>query len=250
LSLAREKSSKDKCAAIESVFRRHFELRLSSQWLVVGKTSGGSIVRDNSENSLILCILRWVLRSKLSGNKRSEKRDSKPNPDGALHNWEEPYRPTFVGRKFQPGKQARTSEAPLFQEAVPPLWQRKKDALADSGLHLQCQAEGAHCVVSVSGRITNESSPALRAELLRVLEGQSYRSVTMNLQEVSYVDTSGVAILMEVLQAARAAGKIFQLQNLQQRPRYLFQAIGLLHFFDPENREDGEPIRSSAPNAQ
>jgi anti-sigma B factor antagonist len=127
---------------------------------------------------------------------------------------------------------------------------RKRRVLSDSGLQLQCRAEDAACIVSASGRITIESSPALRAELLRVLESQSCQSLTLDLHEVLYVDTSGLAILMEVLQGARAAGKAFQLENLQQRPRYLFQAIGLLHFFEKENPESGEPIHASGPDSQ
>jgi anti-sigma B factor antagonist len=130
------------------------------------------------------------------------------------------------------------------------LWKRKRNLLADSGLQLHCRAEGAHCVASASGRITVDSSPGLRAELLQVLESQSCQSLTVDLHEVSYVDTSGLAILMEVLQGARAAGKAFQLENLQQRPRYLFQAIGLLHFFDKANPEGGEPIHASGPDSQ
>jgi anti-anti-sigma factor len=137
-----------------------------------------------------------------------------------------------------------------FQEAVALLWRRKRDVLADSGLQLKCRAEGTHFVALLSGRITIDSSPGLRAELLQVLENQRCQSLTVDFHEVSYVDTSGVAILMEVLQAARAAGKAFQLENLQQRPRYLFQAIGLLHFFDQANPEGGEPTQASRPNSQ
>jgi anti-anti-sigma regulatory factor len=74
--------------------------------------------------------------------------------------------------------------------------------------------------------------------------------LTVDFQEVSYVDTSGVAILMEVLQSARAAGKAFELKNLQERPRYLFQAIGLLHFFEKESRDGSEPLHASGPNSQ
>ena len=133
---------------------------------------------------------------------------------------------------------------------MPLLWRRKRDVLADSGLQLQCRAEGAHFVVLLSGRITIESSPGLRAELLQVLESDGCRSLTVDLHEVSYVDTSGVAILMEVLQGARAAGKTFRLKDLQQRPQYLFQAIGLLHFFDPKYPEGGEPIHPSEPSQQ
>jgi anti-anti-sigma factor len=132
-----------------------------------------------------------------------------------------------------------------------PLFRRtKKDALADSGLQLQCRAEGAEYTVLLSGRITIDSSPGLRVELLQVLESDSCQSLTVDFNEVFYVDTSGVAILMEVLQGARAASKLFQLKNLQQRPRYLLQAIGLLHFFDPKNPESGEPIQVSGTNSQ
>jgi len=55
--------------------------------------------------------------------------------------------------------------------------------------------------------------------MLQLLERQNCQSLTVDLQEVSYVDTSGVAILMEALQSARAAGKAFQLKNLQQYAR-------------------------------
>lgn len=130
------------------------------------------------------------------------------------------------------------------------LWQRKRDVLAGSGLQLQYRAEGAHSIALLTGRITIDSSPGLRAELLQVLENESCQRLTVDFGQVSYVDTSGVAILMEVLQGARAGGKVFQLRNLQQRPRYLFQAIGLLHFFDKENPEGGEPIHASEPSQQ
>ena len=142
------------------------------------------------------------------------------------------------------------SKTLLFQEAVALLWQRKRYVLGDSGLQLQCRAEGSHFIVLLSGRITIDSSPALRAELLQVLESASCQSLTVDFHEVFYVDTSGVAILMEVLQRARAAGKAFQLENLQQRQRYLFQAIGLLHFFDKKNPEGDEPIQASGPKPQ
>jgi anti-anti-sigma factor len=119
--------------------------------------------------------------------------------------------------------------------------------LADSGLQLQCRAEGTHFVALLPGRITIDSSPGLRTELLQVLESDGCQSLAVDFHEVSYVDTSGVAILMEVLQGARAAGKAFRLENLQQRPRYLFQAIGLLHFFDQANPGSGEPIQATGP---
>ena len=121
--------------------------------------------------------------------------------------------------------------------------------MADSGRKLQCRAEGTHCVVLVSGRITIDSSPALRAELLRVLESQSCQSLTVDLQEVSYVDTSGSPFSWRCYKVRVLPVRPFNSTNLQQRPRYLFQAIGLLHFFDKANPEGGEPLHAPGPNS-
>jgi len=51
------------------------------------------------------------------------------------------------------------------------------------------------------------------------------------------VDTSGLAVLVETLKAARTVGKAFHLSGLRERPRYLLEATRLLHLFQevPEN---------------
>jgi anti-anti-sigma factor len=50
--------------------------------------------------------------------------------------------------------------------------------------------------------------------------------------EVVYVDTSGLALLVEILKAARTQGKTFQVSGLRERPRYLLEATRLLHLFN------------------
>jgi anti-anti-sigma factor len=49
--------------------------------------------------------------------------------------------------------------------------------------------------------------------------------------EVAYIDTSGLAVLVDVLKSARHLGKKLELSGLQERPRYLLEATGLLRFF-------------------
>lgn len=94
--------------------------------------------------------------------------------------------------------------------------------------------------MSISGKITIDSSPELRVLLLQKLRSPACLSMTVDFNDVEYIDTSGLAILVEILRAARAEGKSFYLSRLQERPRYLLEATHLLHLFDEQ----------SAPGAQ
>jgi len=85
--------------------------------------------------------------------------------------------------------------------------------------------------IAISGRVTIDSSPALRALLFRKLES-SQRRIVLNFEGVSYVDTSGLAVLVEALKAARSRGKTLRLTGLRDRPRYLLEAIGVLKLFE------------------
>lgn len=58
------------------------------------------------------------------------------------------------------------------------------------------------------------------------------QSLEVSFCEVGYIDTSGLAVLIEVLKSARHLGKTLELSGLQERPRYLLETTGLLRFFD------------------
>jgi anti-sigma B factor antagonist len=107
-----------------------------------------------------------------------------------------------------------------------------KTVSLDADIRAVCEQRGAECQVSLSGRITIDSSPGLRALLLRQLESSSCRILTVDFHEVAYVDTSGLALLVEILKAAKTQGKAFRLAGLQERPRYLLEATRILHLFE------------------
>ena len=91
--------------------------------------------------------------------------------------------------------------------------------------------------MAVSGRITIDSAPDLRALLLQRLAMQDCENLTLDLAGVVYVDTSALAILLEALKAAYRLKKAFRLSGLRERPRYLFEATRLLHLFDQVTNE-------------
>ena len=111
-------------------------------------------------------------------------------------------------------------------------WRRtKKSVSLDGDIRDVCEHRGTECLVRLSGRITIDSSPGLRLLLLRRLEAPSCQILTVDFRDVTYVDTSGLAMLVEILRAARTRGKTFQLSGLRERPRFLLEATGMLHLF-------------------
>jgi anti-sigma B factor antagonist len=118
-------------------------------------------------------------------------------------------------------------------------WQKTTNAASLGGdlLRAVWEHRGDECAVSLSGRVTIDSSPDLRALLLERVNSPDSRFLTVDFYEVPYVDTSGLATLIEVLRAARRQGKTFSLSRLRERPRYLLEATRLLHLFREVNGE-------------
>src|SRR5258707_13549148 len=84
-----------------------------------------------------------------------------------------------------------------------------------------------------AGRLSIESSPDLRDHLLAVLRRQSPpETIAIDLTAVSYMDTSGIATLIEGLKIARIGGIAMRLRGLQGRLLHLFQATGIGSLFD------------------
>jgi anti-sigma B factor antagonist len=87
-------------------------------------------------------------------------------------------------------------------------------------------------LVRLRGRLSIDSSPAFRDRLLAMLRRQSPPAVIVDLTEVSYIDASGVATLVEGLKTARNRQTTLCLQGLQGRVRHLFEVTGLLTLFE------------------
>jgi anti-sigma B factor antagonist len=91
---------------------------------------------------------------------------------------------------------------------------------------------GEGTLVCLSGRLSIDSSPALRDRLLAVLREQSPETVVVDLTKVSYIDSSGIATLIEGLKIARNRQTTLCLKGLQGRLLHLFETTGVLALFE------------------
>ena len=100
-------------------------------------------------------------------------------------------------------------------------------------LQISVDDDRADAVMYLRGRLDIESSPDLRDHLLAILRSQSPpETIAIDLVAVSYIDTSGIATLIEGLKVARLAGIVLHLQGLQGRLLHLFQVTGIDSLFD------------------
>ena len=90
--------------------------------------------------------------------------------------------------------------------------------------HEISEQQGAS-VVTFTGEVDLESSPAAREVLLKCLESTS--KVIVDLSEVSYIDSSGVASLVEALQAAKKNGSQFALAAVSEPTRRVLELARL-----------------------
>jgi len=102
-------------------------------------------------------------------------------------------------------------------------------------LRFSARSERNAVIVDVVGQIDMGTSPALRRTLLESLPGTE--RLAINLTEVTYIDSSGIASLLEVLQGARKSRKRVILFGLTASVLYVLQLTRLTGVFEIHETE-------------
>ena len=87
-------------------------------------------------------------------------------------------------------------------------------------------------LVRLRGRLSLDSSPTFRDQLLAMLRKQPAKTIVVDMTELSYIETSGLATLIEALKIACNRQDTLRLKGLQGRVLRLFEVTGLLHLFE------------------
>lgn len=87
-------------------------------------------------------------------------------------------------------------------------------------------------ILDVSGNIDMSNSPEVRKALLQLLREKGVTRVALNLTGVGYIDSSGVASLVEGLKASRESGSRFVLFGLNDSAREVLKISRLLKLFE------------------
>jgi stage II sporulation protein AA (anti-sigma F factor antagonist) len=94
-----------------------------------------------------------------------------------------------------------------------------------SEFNVTVHAEGSAEVVVVHGEVDLATADALRAEVR--LARERARSVVLDLRDVAFMDTQGLAVVIEAQQSAAEDGSNFAITRAPDQVHRLFDMIGL-----------------------
>ena len=89
-------------------------------------------------------------------------------------------------------------------------------------------------VFQVAGEINISTSP----ELKKQFEKQPVKKVVVNLEKVSYIDSSGLATLVEILKRTKTQGGSLGLAGLSDKVKSLFEITKLDKLFTVSKTQD------------
>jgi anti-sigma B factor antagonist len=92
-------------------------------------------------------------------------------------------------------------------------------------------------VCVAEGDIDINTSPQVKKMFEKVIKDKSDK-VLINLQKVVYIDSSGLATLVEILKNVKSYGGKIKLTNLSNKVRSLFEITKLEKLFDIADSQD------------
>lgn len=97
---------------------------------------------------------------------------------------------------------------------------------------------GAATIVDVTGEITLFNAPQLRKVLMDLLKVRKAPRVIVNLAGVGYIDSAGVACLVEALKVARESKLGLALFGLNRVAKEVFELTRLISVFEVYGTEE------------
>ena len=103
-------------------------------------------------------------------------------------------------------------------------------------------------ILDVTGEITLLNSPEIRKAVLGLLREKRVPHLIVNMLDVPYVDSSGVASLVEALKVARDVNSRFALYGLSKSAKNVLELTHLLRVFEVHQTEQ-EALEAPQPLA-
>jgi anti-sigma B factor antagonist len=114
-------------------------------------------------------------------------------------------------------------------------------------MDIATRESGTATIVDVVGDITLYNSPQVRKVLLELLKEKKAPRVIVNLEQVRYIDSAGVASLVEGLKLSRDLKSTFALYGLSRTAREVLELTRLIKVFEVYNNEE-EALRGGSNN--
>ena len=105
-------------------------------------------------------------------------------------------------------------------------------------MNISTRQNGDATIIDVVGDIDLYNSPEVRKVLLGALKEKRAPRVIINLKDVKYIDSSGVASLVEGLKVSRTLNSKFILYGLSAAAREVLELSRLIKVFEVYENEE------------
>ncbi len=104
---------------------------------------------------------------------------------------------------------------------------------------LQYKPVGQCLTVVIAGELDHFAAPQIRQMLDRLLEDPTVTHLTLDLENLSFMDSSGIGVLLGRLRALQARGGGLSVKNMQPPVEKLFRLSGLHRVIGVEKTDQG-----------
>ena len=98
-------------------------------------------------------------------------------------------------------------------------------------MEIQVEKINEDALIKLSGRLDMNTSADLRKTAITLLTKRKSKNLTIDFVNASYIDTSGLATLIEILVTAKEQRAQLTLSGLNEKVRYLLDVNRLTGFF-------------------
>jgi anti-sigma B factor antagonist len=130
------------------------------------------------------------------------------------------------------------SQMKMFPRLAASNDHERKAGYRGGSLLISARRQDKTTIFDLSGDIDFASSPKVRDSVLREIRESHTSRVVVNLSQVRYIDSSGVASLVEGLKASRDLGSRFILCGLSTSAREVLQLSRLIKVFEVYDNEE------------
>ena len=92
-------------------------------------------------------------------------------------------------------------------------------------------ASSSPSIFSPTGAIDLHVSPELRASLREIIDGEKPKRLIVDLSQVPYIDSPGIAVLIGALQSLELEGGVFMIAGAREGVRMIFESAKLDQYF-------------------
>lgn len=105
-------------------------------------------------------------------------------------------------------------------------------------MNISTRQSGEATILELSGNITLYNTPEVRKAMLSLLKEKRVPQLLVDMRGVKYIDSSGVASLVEGLKASRDLHSRFALYGLTKTTREVLDLTRLLRVFEVYDTEE------------